>query len=479
MKNIKRIKLLGLLLIPLMLPLAVTVCSTDTPPLPTVKATHTPPTPNSMDEVTIRATANPGDRGVTITSVVMEWALDGEPQEYVTMTRFNLTDFTGRIPLQEIGTVVEYTIVVTNNLGIKERVSGTYTVIRPPIEIRLNEINRTPANNYIELFNLTSETESLEDFEIWLTDESGVRRLLWTGASGVEILPGEFFTITGAELAYELSPSQRMTIEFRDYAGNVLDTYNRPGNDTDMNALFGISNLFNNNMGSKRIPDGTGPWYFFSGAGSPGATNGPSALGLITGHPGSAFLAPQSPHFWLRLNELNGVIHNNSIYIELFNMSTVPISLNGIEIWTFDPGGFPGNPFERITLGTAADGTIAADGYFTFIGRGDRPPPYNRLGRGLSSSRAITVTLKDADGRIIDRYNRARGDVGMNTLVGIPGLFSSSMGSKRIPDGIGSWYFFSGSDDDGDLGSPGRANPTTPAGLIVDHPALVISVPYE
>ena len=481
MKNKKRIKLLSLLFIPLMLPLAVTVCSSDLPPLPTITNVVTyPEEPDDTVDVTVSASVTPGDRGVTITSVVIQWTLNGVPQNDIPMTRLNLRDFSGRIPVQALDTKVEFTIVATNSVDAATSVPLiAYTVALPPLDfrnLRLNEIYGVASDTYIELYNIGRRAIPLEDVDIFHIDESGTAQLLWAGATGQEILPREFLNLTSAQLISGLPAGGRFTIELRHPEYDDLDSYHRPGNNAEMNTLFGVS-LFNNNIGSKRIPDGTGPWYFFSGTGTPGDTNGTSAIGLIVGHPGSAFLAPQSPLFWLRLNELNGVISNDRIYIELFNIGSVPIDLEGIQIYIKD---YNFNPaLLRVTEGEAGE-TIDASGFFVFRGRGDRPSPNNRIGRGLSSSRAITVTLKDADGRIIDRYNRAKGDSEMNAYLGItPALFGSSMGSKRIPDGTGSWYFFSGSGGAGDLGTPDAPNPTTPAGLIVGHPLLVIPVPYE
>ena len=353
-------------------------------------------------------------------------------------------------------------------------------VIPMLVSLRLNEINGV--QNYIELFNLSRKTIELEDFEIKHINEHGATQVLWTGTAGEEILPLGFLTIGGAQLTHALPLDGIFTIELRHQDYNVLDTFHRPGDDAAMNTLFGVGNLFNSNMGSKRIPDGTGNWYFFSGAnGSQGVTNSTSVMGLISGEPPDlVLLTPQSPLFWLRLNELNGVISNDRIYIELFNMGSAHIDLEGIQIYIKD---YNFNPaLYRVTEGRTGE-TITANGFKTFVGRGDRLPPNNRIVRGMSSSRAITVTLKDSEGRIIDRYNRAKADHEMNawtnTHHGIPWLFGSSMGSKRIPDGTGAWYFFSGFDHAGDHGTPNAPNPSTPAGLIVGHPTLVIRVPYE
>ena len=195
---------------------------------------------------------------------------------------------------------------------------------------------------------------------------------------------------------------------------------------------------------------------------------------------------------FLRLNEINGVISNQRIYVELINIGTEPISLAGLEIWQVDVnfvGEYPGQVMWR----GSEEQVIAPGGFFTLRSRNNSAVSDTAIYPGLTSSRALTLTLRypsvgESMGAIIDEYSRNGNDAAMNELFNTPGLFGSSMGSVRIPDGTGKWYFFSGystglgeGNASQEQGTPNAPNPTSTAGLI-KHPNYtdrVLEVPAK
>ena len=185
----------------------------------------------------------------------------------------------------------------------------------------------------------------------------------------------------------------------------------------------------------------------------------------------------------IRLNEINGTLNNtaalpNRIFIEMINMTSAPISMENISIWQADPN-FNNGVIQESWRGEAGD-SIPANGFFVISGRQNRnpdpehaDPPEGQIFPGLSSSRVLTLEIRDSADHMVDRFHRAENDAAMNALFGTD-VFNSTMGKVRIPSGTGPWYFYTGrvrenADASGDwtpLGTPGVANPTTTAGLI-------------
>jgi len=282
------------------------------------------PTPPKSVEFT-RSSATPVENvDVTISAVVknfvnyivtLEWSKDGNPQENIVMTAGADNTYTGIIPGQPAGTTVTFLAKVTDSEGYT---SGSGTILWMPdlSMLRLNEINGVISNQriYVELHNIGTEPISLAGLEIWQVDVNFVGeypgQVMWRGAEGQVIEPGGFFimqsrnqtTVTSTQIFPGLTSSRALTLTLRypsvgESMGDIIDEYSRNGNDAAMNELFGTPGLFGSSMGSVRIPDGTGKWYFFSGystgtgsgsaseeLGTPNAPNPQSPEGLIK-HP--------------------------------------------------------------------------------------------------------------------------------------------------------------------------------------------------
>ncbi len=150
----------------------------------------------------------------------------------------------------------------------------------------------------------------------------------------------------------------------------------------------------------------------------------------------------------LVLNEINGTGEDSEKYIEFYNTTESPISLEGIVVWynnaTSDP---------EITWTGTAGMSIAAGDYYVLLGtkKGTLNPASDMI-KGLSAEQAITVEMKDADGKRVDIFQKG-------VSVGNTQSFS------RVPNGTGGWYYTAESEGD--------ENPMSTAGLT---PIIVVPV---
>jgi hypothetical protein len=169
----------------------------------------------------------------------------------------------------------------------------------------------------------------------------------------------------------------------------------------------------------------------------------------------------------LRINEVSGVEIPNgntaTIFYELFNTGTEPIDLEGFEIW-YNAAGSAGQAFppndNRLTWKGGASaiqvaGTIEPGGFFLIQGRSNATPP-GPIQTGLTSSRNLIITLRDADGFLVDRMARAEDNRAPWNVVGA----SNTSTMSRIPDGTGPFYFTPSP------GTPGTTNGTSTTGLV-------------
>ncbi len=139
--------------------------------------------------------------------------------------------------------------------------------------LKLNEINGngTDADKYIELYNSGTEAINLSEVTIYYNNASSDPEVTWTGTSAHSIAAGGFLLLKGASgsgnLIKGLSATKAIVVELKDPNGNSLDLF-KVSADADRASVY------------SRVPDGTGSWYYTVVGGTPGATNGVSAVGL-------------------------------------------------------------------------------------------------------------------------------------------------------------------------------------------------------
>ncbi len=130
--------------------------------------------------------------------------------------------------------------------------------------------------------------------------------------------------------------------------------------------------------------------------------------------------APVGAYDGLVINEINGTFSADADkYVEFYNSTSELISLNGLVLYYG----------EDVTwTGTAAH-TIPATGYFLLKGTKVTSPAADAttMIKGLSSTGAITLTLKDAPGNVIDAFSK--------------GETTDKLDIARIPDGGINWYY--------------------------------------
>jgi len=300
----------------------------------------------------------------------------------------------------------------------------------------LNEVNGV--EKWFEIYNTGTEEINLEDVKAYYGNN-----LTWTGLATQTIPANGYIQITqnqtnGAETGQfttGLSANNaNVTLQLRDPAGTVLDTYEKSTVVTNTMSFYDKAHA--------RIPDGTGAWFYLDNStGTPGATNGTSTTGVVK------LGSVQNAYTPLILNEVNGA--SNEKWFEIYNTGDVEISLEGVTAHYSNSASVSFNVNNTWT-GTAAD-TIPAKGYFaTPRGNGDN------LGTGLSANNAnVRFQLRDPDGNVLDTYVKL---IDINT--GYDDIKNKS--HARVPDGIGAWYYTADS-----TGTHGATNGTSTAGFVI------------
>jgi len=162
--------------------------------------------------------------------------------------------------------------------GFSPSASGTPEAVVLSIDytpLVLNELNGV--GKWFEIYNKGDVEINLEGVEAYYGGN-----LTWTGIA-TQIVPANGFIVieqdqtngaTTGKFTTGLSANNaNITLQLRDPAGTVLDTYTR--------ATVIASGDPNYNKSHARIPDGTGAWYFTAdGTGTSGTTNGTDSTGL-------------------------------------------------------------------------------------------------------------------------------------------------------------------------------------------------------
>ena len=414
-----------------------------------VAVSATKPTPN--DDVTIIAKIT--DVNV-ITSVVLKWKKGGADQPDITMTKDG-SNYSATITKQPDGTVVNWTVSASNNIGKTVTESGTITWTTPAADytkLKLNEVNGV--DKWFEIYNTGDVEIKLESVSAHYsnTDPASWNATnTWTGTALQTIPAKGYFSTKGITLGTGLSANNtNVRLQLRAPDGTVLDTYEKLLN---INLGQGFDHL--TNKSHARIPDGTGPWYYTKDeTGTSGATNGTSTDGCVKfGEEDGSVVTPDFSK--LKINEVCGVGEDPDKYYELFNTGTVAINLEGFQMF-YNANGSTGG-----TLPTG-DGNLTWTGKSTHViqpgailyllGRYNATSnPTGEFTTGLTPERILIITLKDPDGNVIDKCIRAQ-DTG-DYARGRDESFS------RIPDGTGPFYFTTP--------TPNKTNGTDVTGLVL------------
>ncbi|MCL2597249.1 MAG: lamin tail domain-containing protein [Paludibacter sp.] len=397
--------------------------------------TVTPTIPTIDDDVNFAAKVT--DVNV-ISSVVLKWKLNGADQADISMNKNNADGlYEATITKQAAGTVVDWTVVATNNKGNSDYVTGTITWTAQSIDyskLKLNEVSGvgTDADKFYELINTGGVDIPLGGCQIYYnanaatggTLPTGDGNLTWTGLSTQIATAGGLFCLIGRDNPAGTSPGSFTTgltaariliITLKDPAGNVIDQCVR-AEDTGDYAFTDKS--------FSRIPDGTGPFYFTTP--SPNVLNGTDATGLI--------LVPTQPEY-LVLNEVDG----NGKFVEIYNKGTEAVSLAGVSLVKNE---------SAVWWTGAAGVTISAGGYYVIAQSGGTTIFDENTGAsGISPKQTVKFELKNSSGNVIDQFSRGVTPWGTTISDVTPNSFS------RCPNGTGDFKLATP--------SPKAANPAT------------------
>lgn len=202
----------------------------------------------------------------TISLVKLQWTVNDATQvSELTMTKNADGLYEGTIDKQVDGTVVHWTVIVTNDQSNTAQQSGTINWAAPAIptgdytKLVLNEVDGI--NKTIELYNNGSVALSLEGVQIVkLADDISD---WWIGTAVTGSIPAGGYILLSNNLSEDdplfgdggISPKKSVQFDLYDPAGEKIDTFLRG----DASALdSSISDVSPNSY--QRIPDGTGDW---------------------------------------------------------------------------------------------------------------------------------------------------------------------------------------------------------------------------
>ncbi len=293
-------------------------------------AAHTPASPVAGEAVVVSATVAAGEG--TISSVVLEWELDGTAQTGIDMTAGTAGTYSATIPAQAVDSEVEYTVVATNSAGGEATASGNYSV-RAAGEVDYTGlvINEVDGNGkFVELYNASDATISLAGVQIIKNEETDAADVWWTGGSA-EIAAGDYYTICeeGGDLASDvdeatgnggISPKKNVQFELKEPDDTLIDIFTRSTTldlDDDCTPDYGKTTP---KYSFARCPDGTGTFGLAEPTAD--AANPFIAAGAIVTNEATSLLTN------LVINEVDG----NGKFIEIYNNGSEAVSLEGVVI---------------------------------------------------------------------------------------------------------------------------------------------------
>jgi hypothetical protein len=241
------------------------------------------------------------------------------------------------------------------------------TVPPPPANIRLNEIySRGDAANpdWAEVYNAGSAAVDLSTWKIYDNGGQGGTKPKMEFPAGTVISPGDFIIIIlddGSAAGFGLSSGgEQIWLEKPD--GNLADEVLFPALETGQS--YG------------RFPDGNGNWQILNVV-TPGAANNNTT---------------PPPTITVKINEIySRGTPSDPDWVEIFNASAVPVSLDGWKI--YDNGGQGGTKPKMVF----PDGVLLEPGDFYVIVTDDG----SNSGFGLSSN-GETVWLENPEAVVVD-----------------------------------------------------------------------------
>lgn len=264
-----------------------------------------------------------------------------------------------------------------------------------------------PDDDWVELYNTSSNEINLSSVQIIKTDEDGINKSIYIFPSGKKIAAGEYLVVAtlSGELTAAISNSKQVGITLIKADGETtIDEFNR---NSDIGE--GLGHILGGSYA--RIPDGTGEWKL-----SYSSTRG------TVNEEGKA-PSSETDYTGLVLNEVNG---NSTKFVEIYNNSDKSIDISGVMMKK-----------NNSTLHTIPVNTIiASKSRLTFISGVD-------FSNGISAKKSLIMELVKPDGKTqIDVFKNLNSDGTEVWDTSTPKYDASTTEQSfgRYPDGTGTWY---------------------------------------
>ncbi|MDR2039654.1 MAG: lamin tail domain-containing protein [Bacteroidales bacterium] len=268
----------------------------------------------------------------------------------------------------------------------------------------LNEIcgAQTPDDDWIEIYNNSSERMDLSGVKLTITDSKGSTQEMYTFPENAAINAGSYQVIAtlSGELKASISNTDQIVISLVSPKNNVIDRFNR---DTQIGK--NTSHVLGGSYA--RVPNAIGKWSVIRKA----------TRGTINVEEGAEVI----DYSVIVLNEICGKQDPDDDWIEIFNKSDKEINIGGIGIIKTDETG------ESKSIFTIPVNTKLAAGAYMVIATLS-----GELTSGISNTKQVGIAINDPEGNVIDSFDRDE-DIGLNKSHPSGGSFA------RIPDGTGSW----------------------------------------
>jgi hypothetical protein len=253
------------------------------------------------DTVTVSATVT--TTTLAISTVILQWTLDGTAQTDITMTK-NGNVYSAVIPVQAVDSVVAYRVSATNDLGeTAVTVVQNYTVVSAPVDYSKLVLNEVSGNNkFVEIYNSGAVDIPLQGVKLQRNDgPTGGSE--WVGSASDSIPAGAYriflFNSPTAGLdinhpAYlgtvgsGISSGQILKVAIVDPAGNPVDVFIRGNNPLP---VWGNSSSITQDSTNSYSRVGDNTWAYADP--TPGAANGTKVGDIV--NPGYLTAQPIDP----------------------------------------------------------------------------------------------------------------------------------------------------------------------------------------